>query len=99
MKDTKHTPPDPGWTVHHFLAEGKEAAIESGLYEIEEANEQINAMLDDGDFPEALAMAEANRRLIALAPEMADFVREIASGPECTLAYAALRLLDKLETV
>lgn len=71
------------WTVGHFVRDDVHASDykpqEMGLYEIEEANEQINAYVreDRGDL--ALKEAEANRALIQAAPALYDAL-EAARG-------------------
>lgn len=98
---TRYTPPDPGWTAHHFVDDtGMGKATDAGIYEIEEANEYINALIKDGEIEEALAMAEANRRLIGLAPEMGDFVERVAehfADTDAPLGLEAVALLARLE--
>lgn len=62
----------PGpWTAHHFVSDvTPDDYSDTGIYEIEEANEQIGDLFREGEHRAALVMAEANRRLIEAAPSL-----------------------------
>lgn len=74
---TKHTPGP--WTVHAAIESAIARDItESGLYEIEEANEHIVGLIEEEAFDKARAVAAANRRLIAAAPELLGLAEYLA---------------------
>ncbi len=71
MTTAKHTPSP--WTVHSFIHPSTDGAFDptdAGMYEIEEANEQIVGELKLGNFAEAEAIGLANARLIEAAPAL-----------------------------
>lgn len=57
------------YTVTHFL--DVEKPTESGLYEVEEANEHVNDLMGDGRYQEAEEVAQANADLVREAFEVA----------------------------
>jgi len=67
------------WDVSHFCNPIDVAATDQGLYEVEQANEEINSLLDDDDYIEAQMKAESNRKLIQVAPVMLQMFRDLVS--------------------
>jgi len=60
------------WTVAYLLDETEPLKAQAGLFEIEEANIQINDILADPDrsIKDAVEVGEAYRRLIEAAPDL-----------------------------
>lgn len=79
------------WTVYHFVrlsdGQGEPPPTDAGLYEIEEANQEINALLRDGQGERAEEMAEANRRLIEAAPKLLVALERLQSNPNDPRAH------------
>lgn len=74
------------WTVAYLLRPNFEAASDAGLFEIEEAHEQIVDLLEQGRHAEAHAIGESYRCLIAAAPDLLSACEGVSAGMAMLLA-------------
>lgn len=65
------------WDVSHFCNPIDVSVTDQGLYEVEQANEEINALLDGDDYIKAQMVAESNRKLIEVAPVMIQMLKDL----------------------
>lgn len=70
----KHT--SGPWTVAKFVG-AERPVTDAGLYEVEEANEEVLDLFRQGKHREAEAVGEANRLLIQAAPQLFEKLEQL----------------------
>lgn len=80
------------WTVYHFVTpstRGEFAPQDAGIFEVEEINEEINALIAEGLPHEAEALADRVKAKIAALPLLVSALDNLQANPNDPRAHRA----------